>query len=157
MTTRILKKNKPICYVASPVAMYTKPIYNKLLHQIQSEYGDFEVVPARGLYGSMQQFREKWPTILPSIGLLIFISDKDNTIGRGVWIEIHDALSHKIPVMYMTYSGDYVPMNKLKIELLNDGASFTKYAVVHVVQARGQYDTFTRPPVKGSTPTGHIG
>jgi len=77
-------------YFAAPMQMYNDPLYDVALRHVHELFPFAEVLSARDLFTSSADWREKWPAIQPTVDMLVFITDRDGWIGRGVLKEILD-------------------------------------------------------------------
>lgn len=88
-------------YFAAPVTTYLTRHYHRGLTLTKDlfEYGD--VISARDEFKSTDDWLEKWPKIMPTINVVVFISDEDGWIGKGVWREINDVANNHGIVAYL--------------------------------------------------------
>ncbi len=120
----------PRVYVASPLTTYRTARYDAKLVQIGQRFPTATLLPARDLFRSTADWRERWPALLPTLAALVFFADIDGTIGLGVWSEVHDA-ADRIPVWYLDDAGRWFPVESIALTVTGD--SLSRFAVVKVI------------------------
>lgn len=122
-------------YVASPLTTYRTPRYGAKLAEINERFPDATLLPARDLFRSTADWRERWPELLPTLTGLVFFAEIDGTIGLGVWSELHDA-ADRMPVWYLDDAGRWFPLAVVAVAVTGD--SLARFATVQVAdQANG--------------------
>lgn len=102
--TRNLRKDGRV-YLASSLHTYATPEYSRYLNTLAGLLPDAKILPARDLFRSNDDWRHRWPDILPTLDALVYVEDRDGYIGRAVYTEIIDALAQGIPVRYLAPAG----------------------------------------------------
>ncbi len=117
-------------YVASPISTYETPRYDATLHRLRTLLPNAELLPARDLFTSNQDWRDHWPELLPTLKAIVFFDD-GGSIGRGVWQEIHDAQSAGLPVFYLPHpAANLLPLDGVTVSLIAHRRSWARYAEV---------------------------
>lgn len=88
-------------YVASPLSTYRTPRYNENMARIETLVPKADLLPARELYHSNAEWREKWPDIRSTLQALVFFDDEEGCIGAGTEQELADAYRFGIPVFFL--------------------------------------------------------
>jgi len=104
-TTRKLRTITGRVYVASSLSTYSTPRYARELERIRAFFPHADILPARDLFRSNDDWRRRWPELLTTLQAVVFFADDDGYIGYGVWTELTDALDQNIPVRYLTPEG----------------------------------------------------
>ncbi len=134
---RARRLNKPpLIYLASPIPTYTTARYDAMLEHARRAYPDSELLPARGLYLGSDHWRQTWPQHLKRITSACFFPDVDGSIGLGVHRELQDVIAACLPVHLLQDNGELVPFERVRLILIDGGASWRKYAHVSVRPAR---------------------
>jgi hypothetical protein len=125
-------------YVGSPVTTYSTKRYDTLKKAIQNDFPAIHpgstFLFARGLYGSSQEWKRKWPSTLHTIGGMLFFTDTDNCIGRGVWIELRDVFNRGLPVYFVTNQGTFIRAPKKdSVTWTMDTDNWKQYARLEVI------------------------
>lgn len=89
-------------YVASPISTYNTARYDVMVSRVRRHFPGSDILPARDLFRSNDDWRRKWPVILPTLDAVVFFDDDDGCIGAGTEQEIADASSSGIPVFFLT-------------------------------------------------------
>lgn len=92
-------------YLASPIGTYHTPRYDRMLAHAGRHFPDASILPARGLYRDVADFKRRWPRLLPTLSALAFFADEAGYIGYGVWTEIRDMRRRGLPVWFLTDDG----------------------------------------------------
>jgi len=88
-------------YVAHPTAMYGTRRERRFLGVIAAAFPSAEVIdPAREFSGH-DEWARRWPTLLFSIDVLVVFGDRRGWIGHTTFVELVDALSAEVPVIFM--------------------------------------------------------
>ena len=74
----------PRVYVAAPVTTYRTARHDHLHARARERFPGSEVLPARGMFASAAQWRARWPDILATLSVVVFIADENGWIGWGV-------------------------------------------------------------------------
>jgi hypothetical protein len=122
-----------VVYIASPLSTYDEPRYDRMVQRAARAYPDAELLTARDLYRDTLHWQATWPQHLARLTAFLYFSDVDGTIGRGVLMEITDALMRRIPTFYLPDVGDLLPQGRIDMELVHGGRSWTHYARVTVL------------------------
>lgn len=91
-------------YMASSLSTYKTPEYDRNLERISELFPHAEILAPRDLFTSNADWLNKWPGIVVQIDALVFFQDAQDFIGYGVWTEIHDAITHGVPVYLLADS-----------------------------------------------------
>jgi hypothetical protein len=105
----------PRVYLASPIQTYDSPRYERMVAMVAARFPGAEILEARALYRSHQDWLDRWPVILPTLTALAFFSDDDGYIGAGVSREIDDASAQGIDVWALTDRGVFCPMSRVML------------------------------------------
>lgn len=57
------------------------------------------------MFNATFEWLEQWPGILATLDGLVAFGDEEGWIGRGVFVEVTDALRRGLPVWYLPASG----------------------------------------------------
>lgn len=128
-------------YIASPIQTYTEPRYPDMVAQVGLAWPYDDMLPAKSMFASSAEWRSEWPKLVKTLGLLVFFTDKDGFIGKGVKTEIDDALKLKIPVYYLEENTFY-PYNEVHIVLFDNGDDWRHYATVQTLPAAPKSTTW---------------
>ena len=104
-------------YLAAPIPTYRTSRYAWALAQVREQFPDHELLSARDLYVSTEDWLAKWPTTLPTLDALVFIAAADRTIGAGVFREIVDARSRGLPVWHLSDSATLIPLPQVHFHI----------------------------------------
>src|SRR4051812_39425533 len=85
-------------YLGAPMQTYRHHAYDDALARIRARFPDASILSPRELFTSNRDWLDQWPLILPTLDALVFITDRDGWIGKGVHKEVLDAASLAIPV-----------------------------------------------------------
>jgi hypothetical protein len=129
-TRRLLRwlgtQNRPVRYLACPIGCYGTRRYTATLTRLRAHDGDV-VLGAAPLYRDQDHFEMWWPRLVPFLSAVSVLADTDGTVGRGVWVEVHDAWASGLPVRWegpgrrrLLRAGDLV--------VVDGGESFRRYA-----------------------------
>jgi hypothetical protein len=140
-----------LLYVASPMATYQTPRYDQMLAHARQHFQDGNLMPARDLYSSNAHWQATWPQHLKRIDGVVFFTDTDLTIGKGVVAELSDALRRGVPIHYLQDDGSLLPYKQVAVEVLDGGASWRKYARVQVNSDRSTQER----PTENTQKDGH--
>lgn len=117
-------------YVASPIQTYATPRYDAMLARLRQLLPQAEVLPARDLFTSNEDWRQRWPVLLPTLDALVFF-DHRGSIGRGVYQEIEDAAAAGLTVFYLPHpAAELLPYDGEHVRILPHGRSWERYAEV---------------------------
>ncbi len=118
-------------YVASPVGTYRTERYDRMLARIAARFPDGELVPARGLFASNDDWRRRWPVILGTVDALCVFTDEAGWIGLGVWTEVRDATIRNLPVVVLGDDGAFHTLDSVRIVAI-DPEDWQQYALLHL-------------------------
>ena len=102
---KTLTKGVDRVYLASPLATYFTPRYDRTLTHAQQHFLGAEIIAARGLYATTQEWQRAWPLLVPTLTALVFFTDPQRWIGYGVWTEIKDAMHQGLSISWLTDNG----------------------------------------------------
>jgi hypothetical protein len=122
-----------IIYIASPVGTYDTPRYDLMIAHAQRAFPDAKLLPARGLYRDRAHWLATWPAHLARLLALVFFTDRDGSIGYGVYKEITDAQARGVPIHYLSDGGALVLGARVALDLLDGGLPWRRYAQVRLV------------------------
>ncbi|MGH7757383.1 MAG: hypothetical protein ACREM8_14020, partial [Vulcanimicrobiaceae bacterium] len=89
----------------------------------------------RHLFFDSQEWLAQWPSLLPSLGAIVFFAPEDNTIGAGVAREILDGLANRISVRFLDDAGHL--HDRWRYEGVPNADRFRFVRVVAVVESEG--------------------
>lgn len=92
-------------YVASSLSTYSTARYEQMIDAARSHFPQATILPARDQFTSTDDWRRRWPDILPTLDALVYFEDRDGYIGYSVFTELTDALDRGIPVRYLAPNG----------------------------------------------------
>lgn len=93
-------------YAAAPLTLRRDPeLHGRRLQQIRSHYPDARIVDALEEFDGLRDWQTRWPTLVRRIDTLVFMADKEGTIGAGTVKELMDAIVHRVPVQHVTGAG----------------------------------------------------
>lgn len=117
-------------YVASSLSTYDTPRYDRMISAVRLHVPKADILPARDQFTSNADWRRRWPEILPTLAAVVFFDDR-GTIGRGVYQEIEDAQSVRLPVFYLPHPDtDLLSYDGESVVTVAHGRSWTHYADV---------------------------
>jgi hypothetical protein len=125
---RLDQSRQPIHYLACPVSCYGTDRYTRTLRRLATAGGEL-ALGAPGLFPTTAHWRQWWPPILERLAAVTVLGATDGTVGRGVWNEVHDAWTRRLPVRW---DGPGRP-HEIKIgalAVINEGSSLRRYATL---------------------------
>jgi hypothetical protein len=125
----------PRVYVAAPVLSYGTKKYDEAIRNLRRLFPNAELVEARNVFRNTDDWKRRWPEVLPTIDRVVFIAGPERLLGGGVMAEIVDARLRNVPVDYLDERGELHPAQDLALELLAMGDPF-RVARVAVRSAR---------------------
>ncbi len=125
-------EKRPLVYLASPMPTYQTARYDTMIEHARRAFPGAELLPARGLYHSSEHWLATWPEHLRRITTAVFFTDVDRSIGLGVYHEVQDVLAAGMPVHLLQDSGKLIPFERVRLSLIDGGASWRCYARVTV-------------------------
>jgi hypothetical protein len=117
-------------YLASPLSTYQTQRYDAVLAQVEAQYPSAELLPARSLFQSTEDWSNRWPELLPTLTDLVFFAAPDGTVGFGVWCEVQDSAGC-IPIWYVDEADRWHPLEDVVLEVT--GESLRRFATVRLV------------------------
>ncbi len=93
-------------YLASPLGTFRTPSYDAKLAATRAHFPRADVLPARDLFHSNDDWRHRWPSILPTLRALVFFDDGAGYLGLGTYTEAVDAFQAGVPVWYLDDAGE---------------------------------------------------
>ncbi len=125
----IRRCHEPV-YIASSLSTYDTPRYAAMLTRLRDLLPDAELLSARDLFTCNADWLRKWPEILPTLAAVVFFDDR-GSVGLGVYQEVEDAQSVRLPVFYLPHpAADLMPYDGEIVRLLPHGRSWAHYADV---------------------------
>lgn len=121
-----------ILYVAAPKSIYNTIKFNMYLSKIFADNPTYEIKIAKYEFGDSGHWKSVWLSLAPLIDKLIFVSDEDGFIGYGLWCELHTVLP-ETEIVYLTPEYEYVPMNRLAIQIFNEGLCWRHFSRIVLV------------------------
>jgi hypothetical protein len=88
---------------------YTTGRYDRLLAHVRQRFPHSEILSPRELFTDNADWRARWPSILPTLAVLVFGADARGWIGRGVYREVLDARAAGIQIVHLTVRGALIP------------------------------------------------
>lgn len=125
-----------ILYFAAPKHIYNTIKFNAYISKIFADNPLFEIKIAKYEFGSNDHWKSIWLSLAPLIDKLIFVSDDDSFIGLGVWSELRTVLP-TTEIVYLSPNFEYVSINKLAVQIYNDGNCWKHFAKVNIVTTIG--------------------
>ncbi len=92
-------------YVASPLTTYDTPRYDAMVSGARAHFPQATILPARDLFASNDDWRARWPDMLPTLAAVVVFAGDAGWIGAGVWAEVRDARKRGIPVYVLDDAG----------------------------------------------------
>lgn len=89
-------------YLASPLSTYGTERYERALESVRAKFPRASILPARDLFASNADWRERWRGIVRTLAAVVFFDDADGCIGAGTEQEITDAYRAGVPVLFLT-------------------------------------------------------
>lgn len=117
-------------YLAYPLHMHTTPRARRFIRLAQRRFPNAEILPACEQFSSNADWLRRWPLILPTIAAVCVVSDEAGWIGKGVWVELSDALAIDLPVFVLTNKRVY-PWEEVTL-IESDGRDWRRYARLHL-------------------------
>jgi hypothetical protein len=124
---RLDQSRQPIRYLACPISCYGTDRYTRTLQRLTA--GDEVVLGAAGLFPTTAHWRRWWPPILERLAAVSVLGATDGTVGRGVWIEVHDAWARRLPVRW-DGPGRPHEIEADALALVDGGTSLRRYAAL---------------------------
>lgn len=122
-------------YLAYPLHMHNTPRARRYIRLAQRRFPNAEILPACDQFSSNADWLRRWPLILPTITAVCVVSDEDGWIGKGVWVELYDALAIGLPVFVLTNKRVHPWDEVMLIE--SDGRDWRRYARLHLASYSG--------------------
>ncbi len=97
-------------YFAAPKQTYSETSYDDGLERARLPFPAAVVLSPRELFTSNRDWLDQWPLILPTLDALVFITDSEGWVGKGVHKEVLDAASLAITVELLTSDGRFQPL-----------------------------------------------
>lgn len=86
-------------YFSAPRLVFRTQLYRRALDAVRTHWPHTQIVESRHAFVDVDDWRRRWPLVLSSIRVLVFVTDSAGYIGRGVWHEINEAESAGVPVL----------------------------------------------------------
>lgn len=119
----------PRIYLASPLSTYRTPRYDAVLALIEARYPHAELLPARSLFQSNEEWRQRWPGLLATLTDLVFFAVPDGSVGLGVWCEVQDA-ADRMPVWFVDAADHWHPLDSVALDIT--GESLARFATIRI-------------------------
>ncbi len=118
-------------YVATPKTLYGTGRLHRAVRALRARFPDaFLLLPAQ-LFQSRDDWLARFPRVLETLTRLVFLTDVDGFIGRGVASECCAALQAGKPVDFLTDTGELIPHGRLRLSAPNE-SDWVKYRHVTV-------------------------
>lgn len=118
-----------ILYVAAPRSIYNTIKFNHYLSKIFNDFPTYDIKVCKYEFSDSDHWKSIWLSLAPLIDKFIFVSDDNSFIGLGVYTEIKTLLP-ETDIFYLTSDYDYVPMNKLSLQIYNNGVCWVHFCRV---------------------------
>jgi hypothetical protein len=118
----------PVRYVAAPIGIYRTQRYERVVERLAVSGNEF-VVGAAGLFTSTAHWLRAWPDILDRITSVSVLADTDGAVGRGVYIEVRDALQRGCPVRWEGPGRRHL-IRLSDLVVIDQGRSLRRYATL---------------------------
>lgn len=108
-------------YLAAPITTYRSGQYDCALRWLRTNYPHATIVSARDAFRDRVDWLARWRGVLSRCAALVFITDGEDFIGRGVDGEITFARARPILVLMLNGAGRLVPYHHLSFTPPNAG------------------------------------
>jgi hypothetical protein len=113
-------------YFGAPLTEFETLRYAHLSRVARDRYTGCVVLEAKRLFASSDHWIGTWPTLLPTLDELVFITTADGWVGKGLAYEIDTAEAMGIPVLCLADDGRLHELPSLRRSPPNE-ASWHRY------------------------------
>ncbi len=118
---RIIPRDRPLVYVASPITTYPTRRYERMLARVRARFPDCRVLAARDMGFTPANWPRRWARILLRLDHLIAFPGRSRVIGAGVLKELFDAQVFGIPTHVLTDEGAFIPLGRVGFSFIAGG------------------------------------
>jgi hypothetical protein len=93
--------SRPLVYAAHPITSYGTPHERAALRAIRQLLPGARVLDPSVLYVSPSHWLTEWPTLAPTLRLVVLFGDETGSIGAGCLREVADALCLDVAVLVL--------------------------------------------------------
>ncbi len=132
--TRV-RRRRPRVYLAS--SLVTDDVRHVMaVHALTALLPEADLFEAREIYKDTPNWRREWPKLLRRVDMVVFIADRDRSVGAGVLQEVLDARLRNVPVVFLDRRG-LLGIDHVAFRFLPD-ASPSRIAEVRVRPKKGR-------------------
>ncbi|MDX2059501.1 MAG: hypothetical protein SFV24_16945 [Gemmatimonadales bacterium] len=103
-------------YLAAPITVYGTPAWCTANTRVTAAHPGSIILNPMAVFRDRRDWQARLPAVLRGVTRLVFLTDAEGFIGRGVDHEIASAIAVGCPVERLTVDGAFVPLAALVID-----------------------------------------
>lgn len=125
-------ESRPILYFTAPLSMHNSDTYNQLLGRVYANFSYMEIHDAKNEWVDLEMWLSNWLTFSNIIDILVFTSDENGFVGRGIYTELITVLP-SCKIIYLSPNGEFIPYECITLQLFNQGLCWIHYKKVIII------------------------
>lgn len=107
-------------YLAAPISVTASLAWTDALDRLRTVHPGAVLLLPTALFRDRLDWRARLPAVLREATRLVFLTDPEGWIGKGVHTEITQAAALARPVSWLTAAGELVPLDAVDLSLPNE-------------------------------------